>query len=231
MAPMTDHDQLRNKAISGAVRTPLLMGALVFGPAWSFHYWQGWIYWAVICAGVLALTFYLLHYDPELMRRRLKSGPLAERRPRQKLIQWVTSVFLLAAIIVPGLDHRFGWSPVGWPWVAAGELCVLIGFALVFWTFRENSFASSIIEVTQGQRVIDTGPYGWVRHPMYSGAALLFLGTPLALGSLSGLISGAGLIGALIWRLIDEERVLAEELPGYREYQSVVRARLVPWLY
>jgi protein-S-isoprenylcysteine O-methyltransferase Ste14 len=226
-----DDDELRNKAIAGAVRAPLLLVALVFGPAWSLAYWQGWLYLAITCTGVLALTFYLLRYDPELMKRRMKAGPLAERRPRQKLIQSVTSVFIVAIYIVPGLDHHQGWSQVPWPGVGLGELLVVAGFLIVFWTFRENSFASSIIEVTQGQRVIDTGPYARVRHPMYSGAVLIFFGTPLALGSWWGLILAAGLIGALVWRLLDEETVLADELPGYRSYQDAVRTRLVPGLY
>jgi protein-S-isoprenylcysteine O-methyltransferase Ste14 len=231
MGVMSDYAELRKKAIAGAVRAPLLLAALVFGPAWSLAYWQGWLYWAITCAGVLALTFYLLRHDPELMRRRLKAGPLAERRPRQKLIQSVTSVFIAAIFVVPGIDHHQGWSNVPWPVVAIGELFVVAGFVIVFWTFRENSFASSIVEVMQGQRVVDTGPYARVRHPMYSGAVLIFFGTSLALGSWWGLVPAAGLAGALIWRLLDEEAVLAQELPGYRSYQTAVRARLVPWLY
>jgi protein-S-isoprenylcysteine O-methyltransferase Ste14 len=231
MDAMNEHEQLRNKAIVGAARAPLLLAALIFAPAWSVAYWQGWLYWAVSCAGVWALTFYLLHHDPDLMKRRLKAGPLAERRPRQRLIQSVTSVFLAAIYIVPGIDHHQGWSQVPWPGVAFGELLVVLGFIIVFWTFRENSFASSIVEVTPGQRVVSTGPYARVRHPMYSGALLIFFGTPLALGSWWGLIPAAGLAGALVWRLLDEERVLIDELAGYRSYRETVRARLVPGLY
>jgi protein-S-isoprenylcysteine O-methyltransferase Ste14 len=133
--------------------------------------------------------------------------------------------------IVSPLDYRFGWSSVAWPAVAAGDVLTVIGFAIVFATLRENSFAAAIVEVEQEQPVIDSGPYSLVRHPMYSGALLMFLGTPPALGSWWGLLPAAILIGAIVWRLRDEERYLTQHLTGYGDYLQRVRYRLVPGLW
>src|SRR5262249_17736388 len=157
----------------------------------------------------LATTVYLMRRDPALLERRVKAGPAAEQRPRQKLIQALASAAFIAVIAVPALDRRFGWSHVPAAVIAARELLVAAGFVFVFRAFRANSFASSVVEVGAGQKVIDTGPYAHVRHPMYAGALLLLAGIPPALGSLWGLLTLLPFTAILVWRLLDEEALLA----------------------
>jgi protein-S-isoprenylcysteine O-methyltransferase Ste14 len=143
----------------------------------------------------------------------------------------VIGVLLFATLIVSVLDHRYGWSRVPSSVAVAGDVLVVLGFAAIFVVFRENSFAASIIDVTEGQPVIDTGPYALVRHPMYAGALPMFAGSPLALGSYWGLLPAALLVGGMVWRLLDEERYLAESLPGYPAYMRKIRFRLVPGVW
>jgi protein-S-isoprenylcysteine O-methyltransferase Ste14 len=140
-------------------------------------------------------------------------------------------IFVRHALVVPALDFRFGWSAVPLGVVVAGDILVVIGFYFISRVYRENTFASATIEVTSGQTVISTGPYAIVRHPMYASALLYLLGTPLALGSYWGLVVVAAMLPFLLWRLLDEERLLAQNLPGYTEYQQQVRQRLVPFVW
>jgi protein-S-isoprenylcysteine O-methyltransferase Ste14 len=231
MADMTDTDQLRQKMLINVAWAQAVLAALIFIPAWSIAYWQGWLYWLCAGAGMLWLSLDVAKNDPALAKRRAHAGPTAEHRPRQKLIQSFTSVFGIAIFIVSPLDYRFGWSSVPALLTVTADAAIILGFVAIFLTFRENTFASSIIEITPEQRVVDTGPYARVRHPMYSGALLIFLGSPLALGSWWGLIPATVVCGALVWRLIDEESVLRAELPGYDAYTKSVRTRLVPGLW
>jgi protein-S-isoprenylcysteine O-methyltransferase Ste14 len=182
-------------------------------------------------AGIFCITLYFLRHDRGLVERRMHAGPVAEKRPQQKLIQTAISVLLFVVLLVSVFDYRYAWSRVPSPVVVAGDVLVALSLVAIFVTFRANSFAAAIVDVKPGQPVIDTGPYALVRHPMYGGALLMFAGTPLALGSLWGLLPAALLAGGMVWRLIDEERYLAESLPGYTEYLSKVRFRLVPWLW
>ena len=155
----------------------------------------------------------------------------AEKQPAQKFIMLLASIGFIALLVVPALDHRFGWSTVPLGVVVAGDVLVAIGFYLIFLVYRENPFTSAPIEVAENQKVISTGPYAIVRHPMYASSFLYILGTPLALGSYWGLVPIAAMMPFLIWRLFDEERFLASNLPGYTEYQNRVRHRLVPFLW
>ncbi len=143
----------------------------------------------------------------------------------------LASIGFLGSLVVPALDHRFLWSNVPLYAVIAGDLLTALWFCIMFLVLRENSFASGTIEVSEGQKVISTGPYAFVRHPMYAGGLLLFIGTPLALGSYWGLLAFPSVLPALIWRLLDEEKFLAENLPGYVEYCAKVRWRLLPGLF
>jgi protein-S-isoprenylcysteine O-methyltransferase Ste14 len=179
----------------------------------------------------LVLTLYFLRRDPSLVERRMNVGPVAERERKQKVIQSFAAVLVCALFVVSALDHRFGWPSLTWPVVLVGDAFVLLGFYAFFRTFRENSFASSIIEVGSDQRVIDTGPYAWVRHPMYAGALLLFFATPPALDSWWGFVPAALLAAVIVWRLLDEEAYLARNLPGYDDYRRKVRWRLVPGVW
>jgi protein-S-isoprenylcysteine O-methyltransferase Ste14 len=161
----------------------------------------------------------------------MKGGPTAEKRPTQRLIMLGASLGFVGLLVVPALDFRFGWSAVPWPAVLAGDVLFVIGFGLIGRVYRENTYTSATIEVAQGQRVVDTGPYAVVRHPMYASALIYLLGTPLALGSYWGYCALAFMAPFLVWRLLDEERVLAQQLPGYTDYQARVRHRLVPFLW
>ena len=156
---------------------------------------------------------------------------MAEKRPAQKIIMMVTSIGFIVLLVIPALDHRFAWSAVPLGVVVAGDMLVGIGFYLISLVYRENTFTSATIELAENQKVISTGPYSIVRHPMYASASLYLIGTPLALGSYWGLVPITAMIPFLIWRLFDEERFLAKNLPGYDEYQRRVRHRLVPFVW
>ena len=179
----------------------------------------------------LLTTLDLMKRDPALLERRMSAGPTAEKRPAQKFIMLCTSLGFGALLVVPALDHRFGWSAVPLGGVVVGDVLVATGFYFIFLVYRENTYTSATIEVAEDQKVISTGPYAIVRHPMYASASLYVLGTPLALGSYWGLAPAVAIIPFLIWRLVDEEKFLAMNLPGYTEYQERVRHRLVPFVW
>jgi protein-S-isoprenylcysteine O-methyltransferase Ste14 len=207
------------------------MGLLLFVPAWTVNYRQAWVYLSIFTAASTLTTLYLIRTDPALLERRMSGGPTAEKRPAQRVIMTFASLGFAVLLIVPGLDHRLGWSAVPPGVVVAGDLLVAIGFGLIALVYRENTFTSATIEVAENQQVVSTGPYAIVRHPMYAGGSLYLLGTPLALGSYWGLVPLAATMPFLIWRLIDEEHFLAKNLPGYLEYRSRVRYRLVPFVW
>jgi protein-S-isoprenylcysteine O-methyltransferase Ste14 len=207
------------------------MALLLFVPAGTNHYWQAWVYLAIFTSASALITLDLLRRDRALLERRMSGGPTAEKRPAQKLIMLCTSIGFIALLVVPAFDHRFGWSVVTLGVVVAGDILVAIGFYLISVVYRENTFTSATIEVGQNQTVISTGPYAIVRHPLYASAFLYLLGTPLALGSYWGLVPIVMMMPFLIWRLLDEERFLAGHLPGYVDYQTRVRHRLVPYVW
>lgn len=222
---------LNKKASGGFLFLLLVMAALLFLPAWTLSYWQAWAFLAVFGVSATAITVYLTKRDPKLLERRLHAGPTAEKETSQKIIQTVTAISFAGLLVVSALDHRFAWTPVP-PYVAlGGDALVVFGFFIVFLVYKENTFASATIEVAPEQKVISTGPYKLVRHPMYMGAFLLLVGIPLSLGSLWGLLAIALMMPALIWRLLNEETFLVKNLPGYAEYQSTVRHRLLPFLW
>jgi len=159
------------------------------------------------------------------------AGPAAEQRPTQKVVQTIASLAFISLFVIPGLDHRFGWSAVPPAVVASGNALVAVGLWVVFMTFRENSYTSALIETAADQTVVTTGPYRVVRHPMYSGALVMMAGTALALASYWALASVGVLLAALVARLVDEERFLSATLPGYRAYVARTRARLVPFVW
>jgi len=208
-----------------------VMGLLLFVPAGSVRYWQGWTYLCVFIGASTLVTLDLMRTDPALLERRMRGGPLAEKRPAQKLIMLGASAGFIALLAVPGLDYRFGWSAVPPAGLVAGNAFVAIGFLIIARVYRENTFTAATVQIAEGQKVISTGPYAIVRHPMYAGGVLYLFGTPLALGSYWGFAAVAAMLPFLIWRLLDEERFLAANLPGYPEYQRQVRARLVPFVW
>ena len=208
-----------------------ITAAIVFAGAGTLDYWQAWLYFIIFIILSLLITIYLIKNDPELLERRMRGGPTAEGRPAQRIIMIFMTLAFIGLLVVPGFDRRFGWSRVPDFVVIVGDILTIIGFYFIFRVYRENSFTSATIEIAANQRVIDTGPYSLVRHPMYSSALLYLAGTPLALGSYWGLLPIAVVIPFLIWRLFDEENMLTRELAGYGEYMTRVKYRLLPGLW
>jgi protein-S-isoprenylcysteine O-methyltransferase Ste14 len=229
--PSLMNDDLPKRAFAGFARFQIALALMIFLPAWSLHYWQGWLYWLLFGASCVVITLYFLRHDRALIERRMQAGPGAETEPKQKLILKFASVALIAMYIVSPVDHRFGWSYVPNWLVLVGDALVALSFYGFFLTFRQNAFAAATVRVESDQPVISTGLYAIVRHPMYAAALALLVGTPLALGSWWGLVPAALLLAALVWRLLDEESYLARNLPGYTDYQRQVRTRLVPGIW
>ena len=219
---------LATKALLSVLLLPVVMGTMLFVPAGTTEYWQAWVYLFVFTIASLLTTIYLIRNDPDLLKRRMRGGPTAEKRASQRLIMVFTSLAFIGLLVVPGLDRRFGWSTVPRYVVIAGNALVAIGFYFIFRVYKENTYTSATIEVAANQKVIESGPYSLVRHPMYASAFLYLLGTPLALGSYWGLLPFVALVPFIIWLLIDEETMLTRELQGYSHYQRRVRYRLVP---
>jgi protein-S-isoprenylcysteine O-methyltransferase Ste14 len=224
-------NNLNRKAFAGLLFVLLVMAALLFLSAGTLDYWQAWAFLAVYLTSSLAITLYLMKKDPSLLARRMRGGPTAEKEPTQKIIMFFAALGFIALLVFPALDHRFAWSHLP-PYVAlAGDVLVALGFVAVFFVFKENPFTSATIEVAPEQKVISTGPYALVRHPMYTGAIVMLIGIPIALGSCWGLLVIVAMMPALIWRLLDEEKFLSRNLPGYVEYQNKVRYRLIPLVW
>ena len=219
---------LSSRAFASAAGLFVVMAALLFGPPWTFDWWQAWLFLVVYFGGAAVLTWDLAKRDPELLERRMKGGPWAEERLEQKIIMTFTSLGFVALLVIPALDRRFGWSHLSPAVVLFGDAVMLLGGYGVWRVFRENSFTSARIELARGQQVISTGPYARVRHPMYATALLMMAGIPIALGSWWGLLALGAMAPALVWRILDEEKFLAASLPGYAEYKQKVRYRLIP---
>jgi protein-S-isoprenylcysteine O-methyltransferase Ste14 len=219
------------QALRSSVFGTLALMALIFVPAGTVLYWQAWAFVFVFVATTAALTVYLAVYDPALLERRMQAGPSYEREPVQRtIIRFATLGFILL-VVVPALDYRFGWSRAPWYVAVAGDALVVLGFFCFYRVIRVNTFAASTIRVEQGQQVVSAGPYAWVRHPMYSGAFVLLAGVPLALGSWWGLLVVPLFVPVFVLRILNEEEVLARDLPGYASYQQRVRYRLLPFVW
>lgn len=222
---------LNIKAFGGLIFLLLAMAIALFLPAGTFGYWQAWIFLAVFFGAALAITLYLMKKDPKLLERRVYAGPTAEKETNQKIIQLIASLGFIAMLVVPALDFRFHWSGIPFYAEIAGDVLVAIGFLIIFFVYKQNTFTSATIEVYTGQKVISTGLYGLVRHPMYMGALVMFIGMILSLGSWWSLIVYLLIMPALIWRLFEEEKLLTKDLPGYADYKKKVRYRLLPFIW
>lgn len=222
---------LYRKAWVGFIRMLLILLVVVFAPSWTLHYWQGWACLAAFFIPAAVISMHVARKDPALLERRLKAGPKAEKEKGQKIVQGIAAIAFLADFLLPAFDHRFGWSRVPVCTEVLGALMMVLGFVIVFVVFRENSFTSGIIEVAENQKVISTGPYAVVRHPMYSGALIMLYGIPLALGSWWGMLINVPMTAAIIWRLLDEEKFLNAKLSGYAAYCEKVKYRLVPAIW
>ena len=219
------------KTVLGFAFLMLVLALALFLPAGTLNFWQAQVYLADFALCTLLITAYLIKNDRELLSGRVTAGPVAETQKSQQIIQSLASLFFIGLFIVPGLDHRFHWSNVPAALSLIADGFVAAGFYIVFLTFRENSYTRGTIEVSAGQRVITSGPYRLVRHPMYAGAFLLLIFTPIALGSWVALPFVIPLILVIVVRLLDEERFLSANLSGYREYLQQVRYRLIPFVW
>lgn len=219
------------KAIASSVFGFVYFGVLLFLPAGTFNYWQAWVFIAVFTATTAGPSIYWAVKRPEVLRRRMNAGPLAEARPAQKII--VTGVYLLASamFVVSALDHRFGWSQVPTVVVLIGNVLVAVGLGLAMLVVQQNSYAAANITVEADQQLVSTGLYGLVRHPMYFGALIMMIGTPLALDSYWGLVVLIPSLVVLAFRILDEEKALTQELTGYVDYTQKVHHRLVPGVW
>ncbi len=220
--------ELARTALARTLGFSALVALLTMVPAGA-GFWQGWLYWIVFSLCSLGITLYFLQHDPGLVERRLRER--TEKEESQKAVRALLSAVMILLFALSGIDHRFGWSHVPAVIAVIADAIVVLGFATIFMTFKANSHAGAIIDVTPGQRVVSTGPYALVRHPMYLGASLLLLATPFALGSLWAIIWAVIAVGGLVWRLLEEERYLSQHLPGYDDYRRFTRYRLVPFVW
>ena len=206
----------------------IILGSMFFLPAWTFNYWQAWVYMLILAVPMIFIVRYLYKYDPELLKRRLK---MRERQKTQKLIQVMLGPFFLLAFILPGFDYRWHWSNVPLTVIPISDVLVLMSYLFIGLVFKTNSYASRIVEVEKGQKVITTGPYAIVRHPMYSSVLIMYIFSPLALGSYWALIPALLIIPILFIRIRSEEKELLENLEGYKEYVKKTKYRLVPGIW
>ena len=208
--------------------TLAILLACLFIPADTLNYWQAWVFVAVFGVSSQALGIYFLMHDRKLVERRMNIGPVAEQRPAQKLISALFILGFVGFVVLPAFDHRFGWSPVAPVVSVIADAMIVLSFLLFFVVMKSNSYAASTIQVEEEQPVVSTGPYAYVRHPMYSGALLLLAAMPLGLGSWWSVLLVLPFLPVLVWRILDEETFLRRNLPGYAEYMQRVRYRLVP---
>jgi protein-S-isoprenylcysteine O-methyltransferase Ste14 len=219
------------RALSGLSLLFAVMATIIFVCAGTLQYRQAWLYLAVFFASSLARTFYLMKHDPGLLERRSKGGPMFEGTATRKIIMAFVWVGFLALLVVPALDHRFGWSTMPAVIPLLGNVLVVLSYLGIMRVFKENTFASATITIEPAQRVISTGPYAYVRHPMYAAGILLLAASPVALGSWWGLAAFVPLLPVLIWRLLDEEDFLKKNLAGYADYRERVKWRLIPYVW
>ena len=222
---------IHKQTIRSSVLGTLALVAVVFIPAGTLNYWQGWAYLGVSIFASAPYTVYLVKYDPALLQRRLQAGPSHEKEPAQKIIVLFILAAFVTLIALPPLDFRFGWSPVSWYVSVIGDVLVALAFYFFYLVSKVNTYAAANVRVEEGQRVVDTGVYGLLRHPMYFGALFLIVGTPLALGSWWTLLLTPVFLLLLYFRIASEEKVLKRDLAGYAEYQRKVRYRLIPFVW
>ena len=226
--PSLSSSDLRRMVYSRFAIALVVLPLFFFLPAGTLRYWEAWIYLAILLIPVFFAMRYLLKHDPTFLERRMRTR---EQQAPQKLVIKLSFLWFFLVFILPGFDQRFGWSDVPIVVVLAADLLVLIGYAVILRVFQENRYASRVVEVADGQPVIQSGPYAIIRHPMYFGTVLMYLATPVALGSWWALLPALLIVPILVLRILNEEKVLAEQLPGYREYMQKTRYRLIPGVW
>jgi protein-S-isoprenylcysteine O-methyltransferase Ste14 len=213
------------------IKLSAVLAVVLFTSAGTFRFWQAWLYLGLQIVTMAATNRYLLRNDPALLERRLALDETGEKDGVQKIVMGLSKLVFAALIAVSGIDRRLGWSAVPPAVVVAAGALFVAGTGIMFRVFRENTYGSSIIAVEAQQTVVATGPYRLVRHPMYVGALLMALATPLALGSTWAELLFPVALGLVVARLLAEERLLSEQLRGYPEYMKTTRARLIPGLW
>lgn len=219
------------RSFGGLIFLLVVLGLLLFIPAGSLAYWQAWVFLADFGVCVVLITAYLMRNDQGLLERRVEAGPSAETDRTQQIIQSVAGICFILIFVLAGLDYRNHWSSVPQWLVILADGLVALGLYVVFLVFRENSYTSATVKVAAEQKVVSTGPYAVVRHPMYAGAGVFVLVTPLALGSWFALPAAVGLMIGIAFRLLAEEKTLARDLPGYTAYTQKVRYHLIPYVW
>lgn len=206
----------------------IMFALLFFLPAGTWRYWQAWMYIAILIIPMFFVLVYFMKHDPALLERRMR---MREERKEQRKIIGASGLIFVLAYILPGFDIRYGWSNMpAWVSIAAG-MVLFLSYMLVFRTMQVNSFLSRVIEVAENQKVIDTDVYGIVRHPMYVGMVVLYVISPVVLGSWWAVIPALVIIPVIVFRILDEEKALEQELPGYVEYKQKVKYRLIPFVW
>jgi protein-S-isoprenylcysteine O-methyltransferase Ste14 len=223
-----DKKNLIMKVIIRFTTVFVMMALLFFLPARTIYFWEAWVFMALLLIPATCLLSYLIRKDPEVLEKRMK---LKEKEKEQKLIMSISSLFFIGALLIPGFDKYYGWSNMPLWLKIFGDIMVFLGYIMFIVVLLQNRYASRIIEVDEKQKVIDTGLYSVVRHPMYDAFLLLYGFTPLALGSYWMLLGDVHLILVIVFRTLNEEKVLMKELDGYKEYMQKVRYRLIPGLW
>ena len=222
-------NELKKQVIIRFGLAAILIPAILFAMAGTIHYWQGWLYWMVLLMPMILALGYFLKSDPELLERRMK---YKEKESEQRIIILVGTAVFVAGFLAIAIDLRLhGLNQVPPSLVLAADAGVLVGYFFILWVFKVNSYASRTIEVVEGQKVITTGPYSIIRHPMYLGSLVMYLLTPIALGSWWAVLVFSLYIPLLVWRILNEEKVLLRNLPGYYDYCQKMRYRLVPLIW
>jgi len=217
------------RKVSGIYIIGLVITAgLVFIPAWTFDYWQGWLFLGFLFIPMFFVLLYMLTYERKLLGKRMN---VREKRGEQKYIQLINTLLFVLIMGVAGLDHRYGWSQMPVWSVIASDILMFAGYMVFMRAMFHNEYASRVIEVQRGQRVVDTGPYAVVRHPMYAAAMLMYSFIPPALGSLWAFVPLILIFIMLFLRIFDEEKALIKGLKGYKQYMRKVRYRMVPGLW
>lgn len=222
------HSKLLTSVLTRLFAGVVMFALLFFLPEGTWNYWQAWMYIGVLIVPMLFVLAYFMKRDPELLERRMK---MREERGQQRRIIGISVLFFILGYLLPGFDIRYGWSNMP-AWVSiAAAVVMFLSYLLVFRTMQVNSFLSRIIEVAENQKVIDTDVYGVVRHPMYVGMVVLYVVSPIVLGSWWAVIPALVIIPVIVFRILDEEKALEQELPGYVEYKQKVKYRLIPFVW
>jgi protein-S-isoprenylcysteine O-methyltransferase Ste14 len=227
-AEETDMKSLKKTVISRFSLLFIALGSVYFLTAGTFKYWEAWAYVITIFIPMIIFLGYMFRHDPKFLERRMK---IREKRKEQKLIVSVGTLPILLAYILPGFDKRFGWSEISLSVTITGIALVLLSYLMILYVFKTNSYAARVVDVEKDQKVITTGPYAYVRHPMYVAVIILYIASPVALGSYWALVPALFIIPVIVARIKDEEKELLENLESYKEYTQKVKHRLLPRIW